>query len=175
MAQSLARKDQRPRRSVASNRVTTPPLELVPDPIDLEPADYGILPDLLPDLLPSPFPSPFPSPLPQVFPPPFPDPLPFPTRDPDDQIQPEPVSLATLTPPGAWALYAACRGLGPDRFFPKRGEDQTGTLRICAGCPVRLPCQEYGMGAPTLLQGIWGGVNERQRRKRRSRRGHSTT
>lgn len=83
---------------------------------------------------------------------------------------PEPISLQSLAPPASWKLYAACRGLGPDRFFPGRGEDQTDVLGICGGCPVQIPCREYGLGAPTLLQGIWGGLNERQRRKVRSRR-----
>jgi WhiB family transcriptional regulator, redox-sensing transcriptional regulator len=83
---------------------------------------------------------------------------------------PEPVTLQGLAPPASWKLYAACRGLGPDRFFPGRGEDQTDVLSICTGCPVQIPCREYGLSAPTLLQGIWGGLNERQRRKVRSRR-----
>jgi Transcription factor WhiB len=43
-------------------------------------------------------------------------------------------------------------------------------MELCDGCGVRAPCAEYGLGGGTLLQGIWGGLNERQRRKRKKER-----
>lgn len=146
---SLPKKQGRVGSGAGSAAHAKPALELVPE----------LLPD--PDILPE-----------------FPDIVPGITPGRRLRIRertsPEPVSLGLLPPPSSWKIHAACRGLGPERFFPGRGEDQTAVLRICAGCPVRLACQDYGMTAPTLLQGIWGGLNERQRRKRRAREGKGT-
>lgn len=37
---------------------------------------------------------------------------------------------------------------------------------LCAACPVRTECLEYGLGEPT---GIWGGRTARERRMIRNR------
>jgi WhiB family redox-sensing transcriptional regulator len=65
-----------------------------------------------------------------------------------------------------WQLHAACRGLDPERFFPERGDSLAPARSVCATCPVRVPCGEYGAGEKV---GIWGGLSERERRQRRRR------
>lgn len=53
--------------------------------------------------------------------------------------------------------------MDPSIFIPER-RDQTTTdaKRVCASCPVRDECLEYGMYEPF---GVWGGktINERRR------------
>ena len=66
----------------------------------------------------------------------------------------------------SWRDAAACRGVDPEVFFPERGESVAKAKKVCAGCPVRDECLEY---AEETLQkfGVWGGLSERQRRRRR--------
>lgn len=80
-----------------------------------------------------------------------------------------------------WRQRAACRGVNPELFFPKRGADRRSVdhrasiaRAVCALCPVRLACLAVALGAedthglplprPSQLAGIWGGTNERERR-----------
>jgi WhiB family redox-sensing transcriptional regulator len=65
-----------------------------------------------------------------------------------------------------WQLHAACRGLDPEMFFPERGESLQPARAVCATCPVRVPCGEYGISEKF---GVWGGMSERERRPRRRR------
>jgi WhiB family redox-sensing transcriptional regulator len=64
-----------------------------------------------------------------------------------------------------WEL-GACRGVGPELFFPKRG-DNTAVFEaraVCAGCPIRVECLEYAVGAKEPF-GVWGGLTVDQREK----------
>jgi WhiB family redox-sensing transcriptional regulator len=62
-----------------------------------------------------------------------------------------------------WAADAACRGM-TDMFFAERGD--SGTIKrakaVCAGCPVRDECLEYGLHERF---GIWGGLAPKERRE----------
>lgn len=51
---------------------------------------------------------------------------------------------------------AACRGKGPDVFFPERGESQKPGKAICAPCPVKDDCEEYRRRTGST-HGMWGG------------------
>lgn len=73
-----------------------------------------------------------------------------------------------------WRELAACRGLDPDLFHPRRG-DKAGYMKaksICEGCPVRWQCLNDRMVRPetdadgTVYApiGVVGGVGGRQRR-----------
>ena len=64
----------------------------------------------------------------------------------------------------AWEAHAACRGVDPSLFFPENRADGEAAKRICAGCPVRLLCLELAI-VNREKEGVWGGTNERQRRK----------
>ena len=78
---------------------------------------------------------------------------------------------APVDPDPTWRLEAACRGWPqPEVFFPGRGD--TNAVRaaraVCAGCPVREPCLAFAL-AEHILEGVWGGTSERQRRRLRAR------
>jgi WhiB family transcriptional regulator, redox-sensing transcriptional regulator len=70
-----------------------------------------------------------------------------------------------------WQRLAACRGedstyyFAPS-YFEKRREKlarEAVAKRICAVCPVRQPCLEYAL-ATREAHGVWGGLNETERR-----------
>ncbi|MFG2619557.1 WhiB family transcriptional regulator [Streptomyces sp. NPDC048507] len=70
-----------------------------------------------------------------------------------------------------WQARAACRGLGPGRFFHpagERGDDREGrdeaAKRVCAGCPVRTACLEHALSTREPF-GVWGGLTEEERRR----------
>ncbi len=70
-----------------------------------------------------------------------------------------------------WEDLAACKGsdaslfFGPHRFEPKRDRESREAIAksICAECPVRPECLEHALAAGEHF-GIWGGLNERERR-----------
>lgn len=66
-----------------------------------------------------------------------------------------------------WHAQAACRGRGPDQFFPARGEPTAPARRICAGCPVTQQCLDAALEQGSRTPGIWGGTSERERRRDR--------
>ena len=76
----------------------------------------------------------------------------------------------------AWQLRAACLGVGADVFFIERGggaQKQAAMAKaVCAACPVRAECLEYGLSLPEPERhyGIWGGLTEKERRKLRRER-----
>lgn len=61
-----------------------------------------------------------------------------------------------------------------DIFFPVQanGDEDTPMARmVCRGCPVRSECLAYAVAIPTL-DGIWGGMTQKERdaiRRRRKR------
>ncbi|HEX5937029.1 MAG TPA: WhiB family transcriptional regulator [Actinomycetota bacterium] len=73
--------------------------------------------------------------------------------------------------PKGWQRLAACRGedstyyFAPS-YFEKRGEKlarEAVAKRICAACQVRRPCLAYAL-ATREPHGVWGGLNETERR-----------
>ena len=66
-----------------------------------------------------------------------------------------------------WRERAACRGIDLEVFFPGRGETAGPARQVCAACPVRQPCLDYGI-SNRITHGIWGGLTERERRALRS-------
>lgn len=98
---------------------------------------------------------------------------------------PEPVERAAyvqtfteaLTRRPDWHTQAACRGAGPDLFFPdtRQSDEAVDTVRsYCNGCPVRLECLEAGLSQSDRDDfGVWGGVGRKERRdmRRRAKRG----
>ncbi|HLI25392.1 MAG TPA: WhiB family transcriptional regulator [Acidimicrobiales bacterium] len=71
----------------------------------------------------------------------------------------------------AWQVKAACRGPQAALFFPpshfERKDDKDARERrakaICASCPVRRACLDYAVRIREP-HGIWGGLNENERR-----------
>lgn len=72
-----------------------------------------------------------------------------------------------------WLKHAACRGLETALWHPERGDSPDGTEKakaICATCPVKKECLDWAV-THYERHGIWGGLNEKERRKlRQSRR-----
>lgn len=54
----------------------------------------------------------------------------------------------------AWKVQAACRGRGPQLFFPETEAAAAAAAAVCAGCPVKVPCRRAGQSEP---YGVWGG------------------
>lgn len=76
---------------------------------------------------------------------------------------PDPSYLPELLPD--WHLEAACRGMDPAIFFPKRGESSRRARTTCAQCPVQVECLDAAVDTPQVDDfGIWGGSSPRQRR-----------
>lgn len=69
--------------------------------------------------------------------------------------------------PLTWAESALCAQADPEAWFPERGRTANLARRICAACPVRVPCLDYALaGADTwagFSTGIWAGTTPSQR------------
>ena len=65
-----------------------------------------------------------------------------------------------------WRQYARCLGADPEVFYPPSESDEgsEAAKAICAVCPVREPCLEHAITAREK-QGVWGGLDERERRR----------
>ena len=76
-----------------------------------------------------------------------------------------------------WQTKAACRGPHAAVFFPptnverkdEKDEREVRAKAICATCSVRKPCLEYALRIREP-HGIWGGLNELERKQMLSRR-----
>lgn len=73
-----------------------------------------------------------------------------------------------------WRSDAACAGMRADLFFPGRGESPAEAKAVCRGCPVRDACLADALEGGERF-GVWGGLSERERRRRLRRRARSTT
>jgi WhiB family transcriptional regulator, redox-sensing transcriptional regulator len=70
-----------------------------------------------------------------------------------------------------WQLRAACRGPQAEVFFPpshferkdEKSERESMAKAICGTCPVRQVCLDYAL-AIREPHGIWGGLNELERK-----------
>lgn len=75
-------------------------------------------------------------------------------------------SIEDLLKRPAWHRKAACRGAGPDAFFPKRGGATKEGRAMCARCPVIEECLRYAVADEDNV-GIWAGTSTAQRRQLR--------
>lgn len=69
-----------------------------------------------------------------------------------------------------WQEQAACRGVGPDAFFPERGQGVGEALAYCDRCPVVAECRAYSESLEDQMWrfGVWGGRAATQRRTART-------
>lgn len=76
--------------------------------------------------------------------------------------------LAQILRRPAWMADAACRGMGVDEFFPRRGDDSRPAKAVCAGCLVRDECLAFAFehegDGMNLRVGVWGGTSALQRK-----------
>jgi WhiB family redox-sensing transcriptional regulator len=76
-----------------------------------------------------------------------------------------------------WQTRAACRGYDANLFFaPSQQESkeereirESQAKSVCARCPVREECLDFAL-ATREPHGIWGGLNEIERRRKLERR-----
>lgn len=64
-----------------------------------------------------------------------------------------------------WQERASCPQTDPEAFFPEKGGSTREAKRICSRCEVKAECEEYALTSNQRF-GIWGGLSERERRKR---------
>ena len=73
-----------------------------------------------------------------------------------------------------WQLRAACRGPAAELFYPpvwgeardQRRARERQAKAICATCGVQVDCLAFAMQTDEP-HGVWGGLNEHERRSRR--------
>ena len=79
-----------------------------------------------------------------------------------------------------WQQRAACRGGASALFYPPtttesrndRADREMAAKAICSQCPVRHSCLDYAV-AIREPHGIWGGLNELERRMHVERQANS--
>lgn len=65
----------------------------------------------------------------------------------------------------AWQNQRACKGKNLKVFFPDSGEgDEQAQKAVCNTCVVKRPCLEYALVNNTDDEGVWGGLNQQERR-----------
>lgn len=69
-----------------------------------------------------------------------------------------------------WRADAACWGYDPERWFPVGTQgpavrQEYEAKAICRDCPVQVDCLEYALAYG--MEGIWGGLNDEERRAAR--------
>ncbi len=70
-----------------------------------------------------------------------------------------------------WRDHAACKGTFGELFYPPlQGERRSErrlreerAKRVCARCPVRVECLDQALRTKEIT-GVWGGLNEVERR-----------
>lgn len=89
-----------------------------------------------------------------------------------------PMSLGA-SPEGDWRADSRCADEPPDDFFPighgpAAMRQAERAKRVCADCPVRRQCLSWAL-ASDIREGVFGGLDEDERRdlvaRRRHRRG----
>lgn len=74
----------------------------------------------------------------------------------------------------SWMDRAACAGVDPERFFPRKTGngarvEARAAQSICAGCPVIAECTTHADGVGAKY-GVWGGrLRSADQRRERSR------
>lgn len=63
-----------------------------------------------------------------------------------------------------WAVYSACRDADPEIFFASTRADERAALAVCNMCAVAGQCLDFAIETRERF-GVWGGTNERERRK----------
>lgn len=71
--------------------------------------------------------------------------------------------------PLKWMDDALCREVGQELFFPEHASEISEPKQTCSLCTVRSECLDYALSLPFVVEGVWGGTTERQRRKLRQR------
>ncbi len=76
-----------------------------------------------------------------------------------------------------WQRMASCKGPHADLFYPpntterreEKANREADAKSICNDCPVKVECLDYAI-AINETYGIWGGLNELERKNLTTRR-----
>ena len=63
-----------------------------------------------------------------------------------------------------WAVYSSCREAEPEIFFASTRADERAAIAVCKTCAVADQCIEFAIETRERF-GVWGGTNERERRR----------
>jgi WhiB family redox-sensing transcriptional regulator len=74
----------------------------------------------------------------------------------------------------SWRDQASCLQVGPEPWFPEKGDSVREARVICRRCPVRQSCQEYAVATGQRF-GVWGGLTPRELLHLRALRGLTDT
>jgi WhiB family redox-sensing transcriptional regulator len=82
-----------------------------------------------------------------------------------------------MTSETSWRIFAECRGENAAFFFapshferkPEKDQREGAARALCRRCTVRDECLDYAM-AVDEPHGIWGGLNELERRRLQRKR-----
>lgn len=86
-------------------------------------------------------------------------------------MRPEPpwgsvAGLPDMGRPPSWHELGLCNGdPDPDTWWPEPGHSPATAQAVCSYCPVREECAEWAISQGTRLDGVWGGLTKKQRRK----------
>lgn len=75
----------------------------------------------------------------------------------------------TTYDPKEWRSRAACRDVDTAVFFPETESEVAAAKAVCASCPVREACLDFAL-VTRQDDGVWGGLDENERRRVRRRR-----
>jgi len=70
----------------------------------------------------------------------------------------------------SWEEFAACATFDPEIFFGTTARDERRAKGVCGTCSVRKECLVAALESGIDF-GVWGGMNERERRTIRRRNG----
>lgn len=73
-----------------------------------------------------------------------------------------------------WQNTALCAQADPELFFPEKGQSTMPAKIICRQCEVRLQCLDHALSHQEGY-GVWGGLNEQERRIEQRKRQRSRT
>lgn len=67
---------------------------------------------------------------------------------------------------------AVCASADPEAWWPEQGNTVADIKKLCQTCPLLEPCREYQLSQSRWgdFGGIWGGLNEPERREIRRKR-----
>ena len=86
-----------------------------------------------------------------------------------------------MTEQPSWRSHAICRGENAGYFFapphferkPEKDLRENAARRLCNACPVQQVCLDYALTVGES-HGIWGGLNELERKRLLRRRAAAT-
>ena len=84
------------------------------------------------------------------------------------------VLLDLISRQPAWMRDAACREHPDINWFPHPGETSGPAKEVCGQCLVREDCGTFAANLGADVEGVWGGMTQRERRRTRAGAGRTS-